>query len=312
MNKKPIFILSLDGGGIKGIIISQFLKRLEENLQKSLYHTFDMFAGTSTGAFIVSSIAYKKMTGADIVDKVYTVENAKKIMPPPHCLNFFRNFKLGRPKYDGNGKTQLLKKYFKDTDLITDTDKNVIIVGFDVTARKPKFFKSWGTKAPLIPILNISSAAPTYFPSVFIPDGNIWGIDGGVCANNPTDCAYADALKIYGKDANIKILSIGTGIPYPDASQKGKESTKWGGLQWLIKGNILEMLVEGPQACTNYRMETFSSSLGHKYLRINGPLKNTKLDDISTENIQVLREVGDLWWEMYQQETLNLLTPLRI
>ena len=63
------FVLTVSGGGVRGIIVAQFLKRLEEIIQKPLHDTFDFYSGTSTGSIIVSGIAYNKLTGQEILDR---------------------------------------------------------------------------------------------------------------------------------------------------------------------------------------------------------------------------------------------------
>ena len=294
VNSKRIYIMSIDGGGIKGILAARFLKRLEDNLDTTLHDKFDMFAGTSTGSFITSAIAYKKMSADYIVNDLYSVKNASRIMNKNIVDRLFSNFQF-RPKYDGYGKRELIGQYFKKNDMITNTKKNVMIVGFNVTLNKPKIFKSWDYKyknTKVIDALDISSAAPTYFPSVY--NKNYWGIDGAVCCNSPSDSCYADSLKLYGKDCDIRLLSIGTGISYPINNYS---TCNWGGIQWFTRGKIIDLLLNGPQHCSNYRMDTFSKILNHKYLRINIPLENNTFDDVSQHNIQVLNRMGDLMWD---------------
>ena len=79
----------------------------------------------------------------------------------------------------------------------------------------------------LVSACDASSAAPAYFPCVEV--NNVWYIDGGVVANNPTMVAYAEACKIWGRGQDISVLSVGTGGM--EGNAKG-----WGGIQWLKNG----------------------------------------------------------------------------
>jgi uncharacterized protein len=309
MDKKKLkkCILCLDGGGIKGIIITQFLNRLEKDLENSLYDTFDMFGGTSTGSIIVMGIVYNKMSGEELVN-LYNYDNAQIIMPQSWIDKTFNILQM-KPKYDGKGKRLLIEKYLKKCS-ITDTEKKVLITAYDVLTNNPYFFKSWGdSNMNIQDAVDCSSAAPAYFPTVKTEGSNkIYGIDGAVFANNPCDCVYADALRLYENDADIRILSIGTGTHANKTDEEEAESSiEYGGVQWMIKGDLIGILMEGPQETVHYRMSQFTKALGHKYLRINESITNLCMDDVSSENIDKLKSIGDEWYEKYKDKVFELL-----
>ena len=301
-----MYLLSLDGGGIKGILIAQFLYRLEEELGKSIYDLFDFFAGTSTGSFIVAAIVYRKMSPLEILEDLYTPENARKMMTPTWGHRIFGAF---RPKYCGESKRELLKRYFSD-QTISDTEKYVMFMGFNLTRKQPQKFTSWeeikSKEILILDSLDISSAAPSYFPSVQYGTNKEWGVDGAICSNNPTDIAYAEAIKLF-PNKNLKILSIGSGMAYPDNPDEGEESQYWGSIQWMTQGDLMGLLMESG---VHEKMEIFSKALGHEYIRINTLLENTAIDDVSEKNIKILREIGDIMWENHKHEIHNFLKPL--
>lgn len=301
---KPIYILSIAGGGIRGTIVAQFLKRLEESLSGSLHDKFDMFAGTSIGSLIVCSLVYADTAASEISDVIFTHKNAKKMMNKSMWDRIFGYVQL-RPMYDGKGKTEIIHKYVGDT-LLNRTNKKVMVVSYDLKNNKPRFFKSWEPRDVNVTVKDVtdsSSAAPVYYPSVHVEDD--WFIDGGVCANYPTDCVYADALKLYGKDADIRILCIGTG--YTKVNKIGKKSEKWGSLQWLTEGDLMDIVFNGSERTSLYKMQQFSEALGHQFIRVNGIIPNSTIDDVSEKNIQELKDIGDQWWDKYKDQVLNLL-----
>lgn len=301
---KPIYILSLSGGGVRGTIIAQFLKRLEENMDMSILDKFDMYGGSSIGSLIVGGIVYSNMTAKTLSDDIFTVDNAKKIMNKSIWDYIFGRIQ-SKPYYNGIGKKDIINKYINDIT-IGNTNKKVMITSYDININKPKFFKSWDIEdkdIKLSSIIDSSSAAPCYYPSVRI--GDRWYIDGSICANYPTDCIYSDALNIYGKDADIRILCIGTG--YPKFKNIGIESEEWGLLQWLTEGDLLEISIDSTERTTNYRMNTFTKALGHKYLRVNDYIDNMSMDDTSKENIDKLKKIGDEWWDIFGNDVLELL-----
>jgi hypothetical protein len=321
-------ILCIDGGGVKGVAICAFLDYLDiflSNYDSSLFDFFDMFVGTSTGSLIVSAIVYNKMSGRDLINKLYVKENIKKIMDGSEFTKDCRVL-IQEPKYDGIGKTEILEKYLHDTLLKDSNGKDVVITAMDVSSnidgsKKPVLFKSWENDAEFYKvkdICNASSAAPIYFPAVKIkkysdtlmPSSYVeigtqimTCIDGGLFANNPTICGYAEAIKRYGAKEDIRILSIGTGIFYNDCDI----GLNWGAEQWITKGDMLGLVLAGPQEIADDNMKEFTKALGHKYIRINGHLINSSLDDTSDENIENLRKTGVNWWIQNGDEVIDTL-----
>ena len=324
-------ILSIDGGGVRGIAICQFLCDLDAYLIENgttLFDYFDMFAGTSTGALIISAIVYKKMSGSDLINKLYTHENAKTIMNGSDLKKKIHMLEQ-KPRYDGKGKKQILEKYLENITLQQSNGKDVLITAFKVgdengNEKGPHIFRSWenGPNDPIFNIAdvcNVTSSAPVYFPSVKIneikkKDDNsiinnpkfIQGIDGGAFANNPTDCAYADAIKLYGSQEDIRIMSIGTGH-FLDPVPIGYD---WGAIQWFSQGSLLDLLITGTDEVTHNNVQEFAKALGHKYIRVNGRVKNSSMDDTSSENCESLKKSGSEWYALFKDKVIETLGPI--
>jgi patatin-like phospholipase/acyl hydrolase len=299
------FVLSINGGGIRGIAAAQFLKKLEDNIDEPLYKKFDMYAGTSTGSLIAAAIAYEKMSGKQLVD-LYSYKNANKIMDKSIVDDIFGIFQCV-PEYKSTGLKEIVDELV-GSKRMKDTEKDVIITAFDVSKFEPVVFKSFQNKKNILlsEALCMSSAAPGYFSPVYSKEFDMWGIDGGMFANNPSDVAYASALKLYGKDSNIKILSIGTGHKKRD-SNFGEESENYGGIEWLQHG-LVDIIFQAPILSTEYKMKTFTEALGHGYIHIDGEIENTEMDDVSEENIEKLKAIGDEWWELSKKDVLEMLS----
>lgn len=310
---KPIYILCVDGGGVKGAAAAQFLYRLEtEILNDNLFDTFDFYGGTSTGAMIVSAIVYGQYPGIDLIEKLCIPKNLQRIMDKS-IWDKMLDLLQTKPKYDGKGKRQVMEENIIDTDMKHSNGKSVILSAYDILYNDPHFFKSWNSKGvSILDAIDASSAAPGYFPSIpiYIKNEVHYFIDGGVCANNITDCAYADALKRYGKDADIRILSIGTGKHKEDDDDINYvgRTKHWGGVQWVSKGNLIQTLMSGPEECVDYRTYTFTKALGHSYLRINGFLDDDAIDNVSDANIQLLKESGNEWFDNFKDELLTFFS----
>ncbi|KAJ4714934.1 Patatin [Melia azedarach] len=245
-----ITILSVDGGGIRGIIPGVVLAFLESKLQEldgpnaKLADYFDIISGTSTGGLISSTLAApfmdgKPMPAKDIPD--FYIKHGPKIFPQLSRLGFLNlvTGSLGTamgPKYDGKYLHSLINELLGDIT-VKETLTNVVIPTFDIKLLQPVIFSTNDGKehvlknARLADICISTSAAPTYFPAHYFETQNSATggirtfdlIDGGVAANNPTLVAIShiskESLKgnpeFSGKKAThgggMLVLSLGTG-----------------------------------------------------------------------------------------------------
>ncbi len=319
----PKLILSLDGGGIRGAATTQFLSKVEQKLNtahdKSIRDCVDFYAGTSTGSIIALALATTKMTMAEI-NNLYSYDMAQLIFTENE--GWFEIDGLNAPKYEASGKTKaLVDKFGKAKIGDVPENKHVLAVTYAIEKRKPVVIKS--TKSDYQNLLSsqaadASSAAPTFFPTKeleFPPDSDeFWLIDGGVIANNPTMCAIAEARRVWQDVSlsDLRVLSIGTG--FLTRKINGPESRNWGGLQWMTKGKIVEVLSD--ERIVSYQSLTIMDK--GSYIRVNAKLKpqpglteeqvpDDAMDDVSRTNIKRLKALGDFWFEQYGKEAVQLL-----
>lgn len=228
-------VLSIDGGGIRGIIPAMVLEEIERKMGKNICQLFDLISGTSTGGILALGLVRPDLNGkpqltAKDLREVY--ENDGKIIFKKSV--FRKIITLGgliNSRYSAKNIEAILQKYFGETYL-GEALTNTLITGYEIERRLPFFLKSH--KARNIPDYNFktkdiarsTSAAPTYFPpSLVNPDdkSDYYSlIDGGVYANNPAMCAYVEALTLFPETRNVFLLSLGTGeqtkrIPYSKA-----------------------------------------------------------------------------------------------
>ena len=316
-------ILSLDGGGIRGAATTQFLSKVEQKLNtdhdKSIRDCVDFYAGTSTGSIIALALATTDMTMAEI-NNLYNYDIAQQIFTENKGL--FEIDGINAPKFEADGKTKTLHDNFGDNTIgdVPD-DKHVLAIAYAIEKRKPVVIKS--TKRDYrhvrsYQVADASSAAPTYFPTKELnlpPDGDeFWLVDGGVIANNPTMCAIAEARRVWKNISlsDIRVLSIGTG--FLTRKINGPESRKWGGLQWMTKGKIIEVLSD--ERIVSYQCLTIIDQ--GKYIRVNAKLQaqpgllpeqvpDDAMDDVTRTNIKRLKILGDFWFDQYGTAAIELL-----
>lgn len=209
----PLKILTLDGGGSKGIFSLGVLFEIEAKLKQPLTEYFDCFYGTSTGAIIAASLSMGKTTQE--IKSLY-LGKVPRIM---------RHFSKGK-------RTCELKKVLEEefgTKTFQDCQKYLGVITSSLDERKPKVFKSsvdgaHGRKATFTPGFGFtiaeavlaSCAATPFFEKVKLRslDGshNFTLIDGGFAANNPTLFSLIDATKAFGRaQEDVLIVNVGTG-----------------------------------------------------------------------------------------------------
>lgn len=214
---KTFKVLSIDGGGIKGLYSAKILEHFEEKFNCKISDYFDMICGTSTGGLIALALSLK-IPAKDIV-KFYT-EKGPLIFPDRTKYIWQRGYDMWRQvawkgKFSDKVLKDALTELFGDK-LIGETKNLLCIPSYIVTEARPRVFKrDYGeltadNNTTCVDIGLATSAAPTYFPMAEIPIyHNQQFIDGGVWANNPTIVGYTEALiNFVGEGKGFDDLSI--------------------------------------------------------------------------------------------------------
>lgn len=276
-------ILSLDGGGIRGVLTATLLERLE-TAHPGFLKQIDLFAGTSTGGILALGLA----AGMSPTQARKLYERCGRHVFADTILDDARD--LGRlvgADYSTGPLIEILAGQFGAMTL-GDLPKRVLVPTFDLdnapeTAGvrrmwKAKYFHNYpgpGTDAgeKVVDVAVRTSAAPTYFP---IYQGYI---DGGVVANNPAMSALAQALHptTGGQElSNLVLLSVGTGYnPRHLESMNGD----WGLTQWAP--HLINLMLEGGAGVVEYQCHQI---LDQRFLRLNpllpAPIGLDRVDQI--------------------------------
>ena len=309
-------ILSLDGGGIRGLVSCVWLSGVEDALAQGgkpgLLHNFDLLAGSSTGAMVACGVSLG-FTPAQLAQ--FYREHRHTIFPGMAGRLWSRAGRLftqgvSAPRYDAKGLERVLKKVF-GTATLGDAKKPLLVTSYDTIARKPIVFKSFKPEHAHLPMWEIcraSSAAPTYFPAhpMTVEGRKRAMIDGGVVANNPTACAIAEALR---KDArvdgaqNLVVLSVGTGERSRPIDLKSAQ--EWGAVEWAIP--IIDVLFDGNTDAVDYIAHHL---VGDGYFRMQAELLTglDDLDDVSATNIAALESMAQAY--LLREDTRQKLASL--
>lgn len=239
---RPFRILSIDGGGIRGVFPAAYLAELERRYLggASIGQYFDMIAGTSTGGII--ALALGAGMSAQQALAIYE-ERGHLIFPQERGLRKLARLArwVTRPKHNQDALREQLLKVFQDK-VLDDTVTRLVIPSFEGRYGEPFLYKTphhpdyqKDRHARFAHVALHTTAAPSYYPGVE-NDGYVM-IDGGVWANNPVMNAVVDALACYDLPrSNLRVLSLGTGestFTVDSSAQKGG-AVKWG---WLRSFN---------------------------------------------------------------------------
>ena len=308
-------ILSIDGGGIRGIIPGQILVKLEEKLRKTTANKnariadhFDFIAGTSTGGILTCAYLCPdkkdplrpKFTAEEVVN-LY-LERGDEIFDIPLKHKIRTAGGISDEKYPVKELEEALNDYFGETKL-SQLLKPCLVTSYDIKRRQGHFFtqqdaiKKEGWDYFVKDVARATSAAPTYFECSKVKSMtniNYPLIDGGVFVNNPALCAYAEVHNKFDVTAKeMVILSIGTG--YEKQAYNYNQSKDWGMLGWIKP--ILNIMMSGVSEVVDYQLRQIYSAVKapEQYLRINTefPINvNSDMDDASQENLNALKELG--------------------
>lgn len=284
------YILSLDGGGIRGIIPATVLAQLEKETGTPIAEMFDLIAGTSTGGILALGLSMDDGNGAP----KYAARDLIRIYEERGSEIFHRSLWRGlstvagisEEKYSDEGLMAVLDDYFGNEPLGAALTR-VLITSYDIQNREPLFFKSWREEWQGVEMRHAAratSAAPTYFEPALIPVGGSMKalIDGGVFINNPAVSAYAEARRLF-PDEELFMVSVGTGeLIRPIAYSEAKD---WGMLQWMLPA--LSCMFDGVNDACNYQMRYL---LGDNYIRLQTTLSTASddMDNATGGNIQNL------------------------
>lgn len=293
---RPFRILSLDGGGIRGIIPAAILCEIEKRTDRRISECFDLIAGTSTGGILGAALVSKKEISAKQALDIY-LKQGGDIFKKDIYRKIFSLSSLSDNKYDCNGIDEVLFDNFgKET--IEEVSSRLLVSTYDMHNRESYFFKSWRQECngvPLTTVCRSTSAAPTYFEPVhtFIQGKERTFIDGGIYMNNPAVSAYVEAIRIMKEEETrrdgVFMLSLGTGqitqsIAYGNAKN-------WGKIEWIEP--LLDCMFDGASDAVDYQMGML---LGSDYVRIqhnNLDAHEQEMDNVDPANMKKLKAIAD-------------------
>jgi len=312
-----IKILSIDGGGIRGIIPAMVLAEIEKRTKRCIASLFHLIAGTSTGGILALGLCIPKIPGAPLYAARHLLELFERQGARIFSCGIFHRLaacgNLWRSKYPATGIEQVLLEYFGDSRL-GDAATDVLIPSYEIERSFPFFFRSAIARErsdydfPAREVARATSAAPTYFEPMKLPSGTYTDhytlIDGGVCVNNPAACALVEARTTHPDASEFLVVSLGTGeltrcLPY-------EQTKNWGVVRWAAP--VLDVVFDGVSRTVDYQLRQLlpdTSAQCKRYYRFQTTLDshNHRLDNASPENITALKALAH---NLVERESVEL------
>ncbi|WP_026781977.1 patatin-like phospholipase family protein [Pleomorphomonas koreensis] len=324
-------ILSIDGGGMRGLCAAVVLAELERRLARrgkpaELSGHFDLIAGTSTGGILALGLALPDASGRHPLASPATLAHlyrthGRDIFPrgPRQALRGLAALIHG-PAYAADGLATVLDGLLGRRRL-GEALTPVVVTAYDVEARRAVFLSSLDDASVLAAeAARATSAAPTYLPPALVTTRGrpTTLIDGGVFAGDPALAAYVEAVKARRRagiadDGDILLVSIGTGLSV--RGYAGADVARWGALGWIdprAGAPIVSVLMHGQASTVAYQLNALinppdvtlpdglrtvpgGDPARQRYFRFNARLDGSAgdaMDDASPAGLAALEEVA--------------------
>jgi patatin-like phospholipase/acyl hydrolase len=338
-------LLSIDGGGIRGLMSALVLSTIEKKTGKSISEMFDLVAGTSSGGVLALALArpsesvpakpcysaselvalfeekgrtiFERSAAFGVLDRVEAPGRQRLHLPNGNVHDLFR------PKYRDSGREEVLKAYlgYRLIDAVVD----VFVPTYDTLLRKPIFLVSNEAHVAETDyyhsICDVSAveaglaATPTFFapqkvrqPNYVSPPGVYSLVDGGLFANNPTFVAMAHAIKRYKQPTLQNMLVVSVGAGSLTRSYPPDEIRGWGQVNWAVPA--IEMTIDGQGDAVGCMLEQFLPSARYHRFQTDLTKVNDDIDDISEENIVAIERAALRMLERKARELDELCATL--
>lgn len=325
-------ILSISGGGIKGIAELVVLAEIEEYTGKPISKLFNVITGTSVGGLIATLLTIPKEEGSTKL--LFSAKQALELFENTAADIFPQKWYFNGPignifshKYSQKPLKAMLEKYLGNSTL-DEAITRVIIPVFDVSGKNDpnKVFDSHTHNGILKKeVVLATTAAPTYFKAVVNKEG-VGGfgydagvpyafVDGGLSANRPAASALGVLKKGMTLEEQVEMLKHTTlcSINFEQTHKETAIPSKKldGSIGWVTKGNIINKIMKATEHSATTEVKKDLPEAG-QFTEISIPIPKEckKLDNVKLDNIAKLKEIGKQYVENNKELLENLCKTL--
>ncbi|XP_027205645.2 calcium-independent phospholipase A2-gamma-like [Dermatophagoides pteronyssinus] len=231
---RGIRVLSIDGGGTRGLLVIEILRQIEQSYGQPIHKIFDLICGVSTGSIIAMLLGALRIS-IDECDSYY-----RQVSSYLFKTDVFRGTSRllwSHAYYDTTVYEKILKQIYGDTKLIhtkksSDCPHMIAISAIvNLPTLEPYLFRNYELHPSAKPLshfdgsskhriweaVRASSAAPGYFEE-FTIDKHVHQ-DGGILLNNPTAVALHEAKLLWPNEPIQCVISLGSGRYQPPSNR---------------------------------------------------------------------------------------------
>ena len=302
----PLRILSIDGGGVRGLIPALVLRELEEQADTPCREMFDVVAGCSSGALIALGLFNShNPLSADTIAESYRTQSENVFSR--HIIKDLGVFddiggKYVGVRYSSKALRKMVGDILSDDVLLSEAHARILVPAVDLDLRRVEIFDSdWGqSKMKMVDVALASTAAPTYFDPHRIQfkenDDPRLFVDGGIAINDPAAVAVAKHWGEIQKRGAI-LVSLGTGEADKEIGPDQFDNS--GPLSWLdeLPGLTIDSSSHGTYTIVEDLFRALSESgVEADHARINPRLgSRIPLDDADKETLRALSMSVTKW-----------------
>ncbi|MRI30891.1 patatin, partial [Vibrio cholerae] len=306
--KNQVRILSLNGGGARGLFTISLLAEIERIIEEKqgingfkVGDYFDLITGTSIGGILALGLAYGK--SARELEDVFR-KQAGYIFPEQKYPRFFpvfrRRYRLARgPLYDSKPLAKTIASMVGEESTFNDLKCRVLIPTVNLSTGKPQFFKTPHNpefhrdgRIKLIDAALATSAAPTYFAPHYCVDLDSYFADGGLVANNPSFIGLHEVFRDMATDfpeakvSDVKILNVGTlGEEYSLSPSSLAGKSGYLGLWGMGERLVLSAMAANQELHKAMLLREFAThdAIGN-FVRLDNNIPHEAASDITLDN----------------------------
>jgi predicted acylesterase/phospholipase RssA len=314
---RVVKILSIDGGGLRGLIPARFIAEIERRCGRPAWQIFDVIAGTSTGALVTAFLTHPQtLSGQDVVD-YYDGPESARFFQRGLAYKLISLDGLLRPKYPASTHIDALKSALGTTAELKDARTEIAIPMFDLRSRAPRTYTFTRAAArsdpdsnyPLWEVVRAASTASGYYPGWTLRSTSgarvHHPVDGGIYVNNPIVEALSHAIELVGgstavSESDVDFVAVSLGTGYYGEPIHTLHEARWGFLGWAPR--LLDLMFEGQANAAHRHVASILPQTGlfRHYLRMQAILPRPhKLDDTSLAAREDLKRAADAAIERY-------------
>jgi predicted acylesterase/phospholipase RssA len=311
-------VLSIDGGGVRGLVAALILAEIERQTRRPIYQQFDLIVGASTGSILALGLtrpsnadAHRPAFSAEDLVQLYR-DHSARIFPQSYApLRYLR--RLFRPKFSPQEVEGLYAAYFEDVQL-REALTNIAVPAYDIEDNRRLWFASASHGTMLMrDLVRGATAAPTYFPPARLavparvsPKGYVALVDGALFANNPSQDALLLGQKLR-EQTTILLLSIGTG--HSVRKSNFEQAWGWGILGWIDP--LLEIAFSDP-AVDELMGRTLLGKGDYFRLQVDLGVSPVEIDDSSAVATQRLEASTAQFMHQNEKEIASIVYELSL